>query len=119
MLTVEITPESFVRDICEARTFVLESEVAALKQQGYGPRVTERDLLVFGPEGVIGNELRWADECVRHKILDCVGDFALLGCDLVGHVSAWRSGHRLNQTLAAKINHSYSDLRSAAEERAA
>ncbi|HSG71708.1 MAG TPA: UDP-3-O-acyl-N-acetylglucosamine deacetylase, partial [Planctomycetaceae bacterium] len=91
-----------------ARTFVLESEVAALKAAGYGTRVTEKDLLVFGSDGVIGNELRSPDECVRHKILDCLGDFALLGCDLVGHISAWRSGHHMNQQLARQIEESRS-----------
>lgn len=119
VLTIEVTPDSFVREICEARTFVLESEVAELRRRGYGQRVTERDLLVFGPSGVIGNELRFDDECVRHKILDCIGDFALLGCDLVGHVSAWRSGHRLNQTLAARIAALTSDRESSSRDRAA
>jgi UDP-3-O-acyl N-acetylglucosamine deacetylase len=105
-LTVVITPESFLNEVAFARTFVLESEVAALRAAGYGTRVTERDLLVFGPEGVIGNSLRAKDECARHKILDCLGDFALLGCDLIGHVTAWRSGHHMNQELARRIEES-------------
>ena len=103
MLTEEVTPERFANEICFARTFVLESEVAALRAQGYGTHVTAKDLLVFGPEGVIDNQLRRPDECVRHKILDCIGDLALLGGDLRGHVTAWRSGHRLNQRLAEQI----------------
>lgn len=107
-LTVVMTPETFMNEIAFARTFVLESEVAALKAAGYGTRVTEKDLLVFGPSGVIGNKLRSPDECVRHKILDCLGDFALLGCDLVGHISAWRSGHHMNQQLARQIEESRS-----------
>ena len=105
-LTVVITPEIFIKEIAFARTFVLESEVAALRSAGYGMRVSEKDLLVFGPNGVIGNTLRSPDECVRHKILDCLGDFALLGCDLVGHISAWRSGHHMNQQLARQIEQS-------------
>lgn len=107
-LTVVMTPETFINEIAFARTFVLESEVAALKAAGYGTRVTEKDLLVFGKNGVIGNKLRSPDECVRHKILDCLGDFALLGCDLVGHISAWRSGHHMNQQLARQIEESRS-----------
>ncbi len=104
MLTFQLTPETFVLEICDARTFVLESEVAALKAAGYGARVTPRDLLVFTADGgVLDNRLRMPDECVRHKILDCLGDLALLGCDLAGHVTAWRSGHRMNQLLASKI----------------
>lgn len=103
-LTVEITPESFVRDIAFARTFVLESEVAALQAAGYGHRMTHQDLLVFDANGrVIGNELRAADEAVRHKILDCLGDFALIGADLRGYFNAYRSGHRHNHDLVRRI----------------
>ena len=58
LLTFEFTPETFVANIAYARTFILESEVAALKAQGYGTRVTEKDLLIFGENGVIGNQLR-------------------------------------------------------------
>ena len=56
-------------------------------------------MLVFGPDGVIDNELRFDNECVRHKMLDVVGDLALGGCDLFGHFVAYRSGHRLNAML--------------------
>jgi UDP-3-O-acyl N-acetylglucosamine deacetylase len=103
LLTFEFSPERFVANIAYARTFILESEVAALKSQGYGSRVTEKDLLIFGPDGVIGNELRSPDECVRHKILDCVGDFALLGCDVQGHFRAYRSGHNMNHTICEQV----------------
>jgi UDP-3-O-acyl-N-acetylglucosamine deacetylase len=104
-LTVAITPESFLSELAFARTFVLEAEVQALQSQGYGLRTTARDILVFGPEGVIDNHLHLPDECVRHKILDCLGDFALLGCDLQGHVYASRSGHRLNGELIRRLKH--------------
>ena len=102
-LTVEITPESFMEELAWARTFVLESEVQALQAQGYGKRTTAKDLLVFGPHGPIDNAVRASDECVRHKILDCLGDFALLGCDLQGHFAAYRSGHRLNREAARRV----------------
>ena len=103
LLTFEFSPETFVTDLAFARTFILESEIASLKSQGYGSRVTAADLLIFGPAGVIGNELRTADECVRHKILDCLGDFALLGCDLHGHFRAYRSGHNLNHAICRLV----------------
>ena len=118
-LTVEVTPEFFLQEIAFARTFVLESEVHALRAAGYGARVTEQDLLVYGENGVIGNQLRATDECVRHKILDAIGDFALLGCDLHGHITAWRSGHSLNQQLALKLEASSSDSSSWPNSRAA
>ena len=103
LLTFEFSPETFVANLAFARTFVLETEVAALKAQGYGTRVTEKDLLVFGTDGVIGNELRATDECVRHKVLDCIGDFALLGCDIHGHFRAYRSGHNLNHAICRPV----------------
>jgi len=91
-----ITPESFIREIAFARTFVLEVEARALQAQGYGSRLTTQDLIIYGPHGVIGNALRAPDECARHKILDCIGDFALLGCELQGTISCHRSGHQMN-----------------------
>ncbi len=102
-LTTEITPETFVNELSTSRTFVLESEVESLRAQGYGCRTTAKDLLVFGRNGVIDNQLRTADECVRHKILDCVGDFALIGHDIVGHFNAYRSGHRHNLEIIRRL----------------
>ena len=66
---------------------------------GPRPRATFRDLLVFDADGPIDNTLRFPDECVRHKIVDMVGDLALAGCDLAGRFVAYRSGHRLNAEL--------------------
>jgi UDP-3-O-[3-hydroxymyristoyl] N-acetylglucosamine deacetylase/UDP-3-O-[3-hydroxymyristoyl] N-acetylglucosamine deacetylase/3-hydroxyacyl-[acyl-carrier-protein] dehydratase len=59
--------------------------------------------LVIGADGPIDNSLRAGDECARHKILDCLGDFALLGCDIQGHFCAYRSGHHLNRELVRKL----------------
>lgn len=99
-LSVDVEPESFARELAAARTFIPESEVVALRAAGYGARTTARDLLVFRADGTpIDNELRMPDECVRHKLLDCVGDFALLGGDLRGRFRAIRSGHSLNREL--------------------
>lgn len=104
LFSVELTTEVFLREIAWARTFVLESEVQQLRAAGFGQRVTEKDLLVFGPQGVIGNKLRRDDECVRHKILDCIGDFALYGGEIYGHFDAWRSGHHMNHELVRNID---------------
>lgn len=101
--TVNVTPETFILEIAFARTFVLESEVAALQAQGIGKRSTARDLLIFGSQGVIDNTLRTNDECARHKLLDCIGDFALCGCDIDGYFHAWRSGHRQNHEIMKKV----------------
>ena len=118
-LTVEIDRESFTRELAFARTFILESDVADLRAAGYGLRTTAQDLLVYGRNGVIDNRLRADDECVRHKILDCVGDFALLGCDIHGHVRACRSGHRLNRELMRRLASSCPSLGSTPQREAA
>ncbi len=103
--SVELTPEAFLRDIAAARTFVLEDEVAALQQLGFGRHLTGRDLVVFDADGsVIDNSLRWADEPVRHKILDCIGDLALNGRVFAGRVVARRSGHKLNHVMAKTLS---------------
>jgi UDP-3-O-[3-hydroxymyristoyl] N-acetylglucosamine deacetylase / 3-hydroxyacyl-[acyl-carrier-protein] dehydratase len=100
---LDVVPESFRNELSASRTFLLEAEVEGLRKAGIGSRTTERDLLIFGPEGVIGNELRFRDECARHKTLDLLGDLALVGKDLAGHVVAHRSGHQLNAELARKL----------------
>lgn len=101
---VRVDPETFAHEISPARTFVLESEVSMLRAAGIGTRQTARDLLVFGESGaVIDNCVRFVNECSRHKILDVVGDLALVGRPIVGRVIARRSGHRHNVALAAEI----------------
>jgi UDP-3-O-acyl-N-acetylglucosamine deacetylase len=71
--------------------------------QGVGQRVTTQNLLIFGPQGPIENTLRFDNECVRHKVLDVVGDLALTGCQVVADVVAFRSGHRLHAELAKQM----------------
>jgi len=103
-----ITPETFLNELAFSRTFVLEAEADALKAQGYGARLTTADLVIFGEDGPIENTLRAADECARHKLLDCIGDLALIGCDLQGHVIARRSGHRLNAEIVRRLKLAHS-----------
>lgn len=100
---IELTPEDFRVEIAGSRTFLLEPEALALRDSGLGNRLSESDLLVFGPDGPINNTLRFPDECVRHKLLDMIGDLALAGRDLVGHVVAHRSGHQLNAQLVREV----------------
>lgn len=98
-----MTPTHFVRDIAPARTFVLETEALQFQAQGLGRHISYQDLLVFGKTGPINNALRFPDECVRHKILDLVGDLALAGCDIRADIRAHRSGHQLNAMLVEAI----------------
>jgi UDP-3-O-acyl N-acetylglucosamine deacetylase len=111
--TQVIDPERFANEIACCRTFILESEAAELRRQGLGERTTTADLLVFGRHGPIENHVRFANEPARHKVLDLLGDLALFGHDLRGHVVAYRSGHPLNVQLAALMARQVSGARSA------
>ncbi len=102
-LEISLTSRVFCKAVAPSRTFLLERDAVALQAQGLGRRATRKDLLVFGPDGPIDNELRFPDECVRHKILDMVGDLALAGCDLIGRFVAHCGGHRLNAQLVREI----------------
>ncbi len=102
-IELEITPDSFRSELATSRTFVLKQEAEWLLQKGLGKRVSYQHLLVFDEDGPIDNPLRFDNECVRHKALDVVGDFALASLDIVGHVTACRSGHRLNGELIKRI----------------
>jgi UDP-3-O-[3-hydroxymyristoyl] N-acetylglucosamine deacetylase len=102
-LQLQITPDSFRRELAASRTFMLEEEAQWLISRGMGTRATHQDVLVFDKEGPIENPLRFRDECVRHKTLDLVGDLALTGCDVIGHIIAHRSGHRLNAELVRAL----------------
>ena len=98
-----VDARTFPHEIAPARTFILESDAKLLRAQGLGLRTTYQDLLVFGKDGPINNDLRFTDECVRHKILDLIGDLALAGSDVQGYILAHRSGHRLNSELARAL----------------
>jgi len=97
------TPDAFREQLAPCRTFMLKAEADWLLAQGLGSRVSYRDLLVFGDDGPIENRLRFPDECVRHKLLDMLGDLALAGCELVGRFYAYRSGHRLNAEMVRAV----------------
>jgi UDP-3-O-acyl N-acetylglucosamine deacetylase len=117
--TEVISPEGFCNGVMACRTFLLEEEAEALRRQGLGARTTWADLLVFGPRGPIRNRLRYANEPARHKVLDVVGDLALFGRDLCGHVVGCRSGHALNVALVRRLTEELAAGRPARALRAA
>ena len=100
-LALDVTPDTYRAELAAARTFISEAEAGRLRESGLATTVGYGDLLVFGADGPVGNVLRWPDECVRHKVLDLVGDLALVGRPLHAHVRGRRSGHRLNGAMAA------------------
>ncbi len=102
-VTFAITQETFEREIASCRTFCLKEEADALRAGGFGQGANYENTMVFGPEGVVGNSLRFSDEPARHKLMDCIGDLYLLGVPIKGHVFAFKSGHNLNRDLLRKI----------------
>ncbi len=102
-VTFAVDADTFLREIAPARTFVLESEAAALREKGLGQGATHQNTLIVGTTGVVDNTPRWPDEFARHKVLDLLGDLFLAGADLRGHVHAHRTGHAANLALVSRI----------------
>jgi len=102
-LDIDVTPDTYRAELCDARTFISLDDAARLREAGLGATVSPRDLVIFDAEGPVGTVLRWPDECVRHKVLDAVGDLALAGRPLHAHVRAHRSGHALNAGLVREL----------------
>ena len=102
----------YAHQIAPSRTFCLESEAAALQEAGLGKHLTADDTLVIGDDGPLGsNSLRFDDEPVRHKMLDLIGDLALLGLPIAGRITAYRSSHALNHMLVRKLLQQYQGQR--------
>jgi len=108
-ISIDVTPDTFRHELSACRTFVLQEEAESLIRQGLGTHVTPRDLLIFGEQGPIDNHLRFNNECARHKALDLIGDLALLGKQIVGHIVAYRSSHQLNAALASELQTQFSE----------
>jgi UDP-3-O-[3-hydroxymyristoyl] N-acetylglucosamine deacetylase len=100
--TERITEQSFAESIAGARTFGFLKEVEWMRQNGLALGGSLDNAIVIGDAGVL-NALRFEDEFVRHKILDAIGDLALLGYPLIGHVVAHRAGHALHTALVAEL----------------
>ena len=103
IFSCHLTPEGFERHLAPARTFLLEAEAKQFQARGVGLHISARDILVINSDGPIKNSFRFPDECVRHKIVDLIGDIALVGRAVKGRIVAYKSGHSLNQQLAKKL----------------
>jgi UDP-3-O-[3-hydroxymyristoyl] N-acetylglucosamine deacetylase len=102
-LSLRVTPRSFSEQIAPARTFGFLREVELLRKSGLALGGSLENAVVIGETGVLNNKLRFEDEFVRHKILDAVGDLALLGHPLVGRLEATRAGHALHAAVANRL----------------
>jgi len=102
--SMQFSQECFADEYASARTFGFLAEVEMLKAHGLGLGGSLDNAVVIGDQGVLNPEgLRYSDEFVRHKILDSVGDLALTGHRLIGHVKSVKSGHDLNHKLVSEL----------------
>jgi UDP-3-O-[3-hydroxymyristoyl] N-acetylglucosamine deacetylase len=101
--TLTVTETSFVDEIAPARTFGFLKEVEMLRRKGLALGGSLENAVVLGDTGILNSRLRFEDEFVRHKILDAIGDLALVGYPVIGHLVAHRGGHELHTAFAAKI----------------
>ena len=98
----ELSPEAFKKEIAPARTFGYLEEYDSLKQRGLARGASLENALVLGKNGYV-NPPRFPDELVRHKILDLIGDLALLGRPLKAEIKANKSGHKQNIELVKRL----------------
>jgi UDP-3-O-[3-hydroxymyristoyl] N-acetylglucosamine deacetylase len=101
--TLSVTEASFAEEIAPARTFGFLKEVETLRQLGLALGGSLDNAIVLGETGVLNNPLRFEDEFVRHKILDAIGDLALVGYRVIGHMVADRGGHALHTAFAGQL----------------
>jgi UDP-3-O-[3-hydroxymyristoyl] N-acetylglucosamine deacetylase len=102
-IEMDVTLETFCEQIAPARTFGFLSEVEALQRQGLARGGSLENAIVIGEGAILNESLRFPDECVRHKVLDAIGDLALLGHPLVARLEAYKAGHAVHVALARAL----------------
>jgi UDP-3-O-[3-hydroxymyristoyl] N-acetylglucosamine deacetylase len=102
--SLDLSPESFRREISRARTFGCMNDVARLWSAGFALGASFENSVVFDETRLLNTEgLRYSDECARHKVLDVVGDLALAGLPLLGAYRSVRGGHKLNHAVLTAL----------------
>jgi UDP-3-O-[3-hydroxymyristoyl] N-acetylglucosamine deacetylase len=103
-ISIDLTADSFRRDLSRARTFGFMKDVSALWSAGKALGASFENTLVLSDNRILNSEgLRYADEFVRHKALDAVGDLALAGAPIIGAYRSVRGGHRLNHAVLVAL----------------
>jgi UDP-3-O-[3-hydroxymyristoyl] N-acetylglucosamine deacetylase len=103
-LSIDLSREKYVREVARARTFGAMDEVSKLWSAGFALGASFENSVVFDRERLLNAEgLRWSDEPVRHKLLDAIGDFALLRYRLLARYRSVRSGHKLNHAILSAL----------------
>lgn len=100
---VRLTNGSYLKEIAPARTFGFLHEAEAMRQQGLIRGASTENAIVLDRSEVLNPPLRFADEFVRHKVLDLIGDLALIGKQILGSVVADRAGHAMHTALVSRI----------------
>ena len=100
---VRLTNGSYLREIAPARTFGFLHEADAMRQQGLIRGASTENAIVLTKDEMLNPPLRYADEFVRHKVLDLIGDLALIGRQILGSVVADRAGHAMHTALVSRI----------------
>jgi UDP-3-O-[3-hydroxymyristoyl] N-acetylglucosamine deacetylase len=100
---VQLTNGSYLREIAPARTFGFMHEAEAMRQQGLIRGASTENAIVLSRDGVLNPPLRFVDEFVRHKVLDLIGDLALIGKQILGSVVADRAGHAMHTALVSRL----------------
>ncbi|MBC2695920.1 MAG: UDP-3-O-acyl-N-acetylglucosamine deacetylase [Desulfobacteraceae bacterium] len=102
--SIDVSDQVFEKEICRARTFGFLQEVEYLKKYGFARGGSLDNVIVLDEKDILNKDgLRFPDEFVRHKILDCIGDFSLLGMPVLGHVIVNKSGHSFNHAFLKKF----------------
>ena len=102
--SVDFSATSFVKEISRARTFGLMQDVEYLREKNLAQGGSMDNTILVGDAGVLNDDgLRHADEFVRHKILDAIGDLYLIGSSLIGEFVGFKSGHAENHALIKKL----------------
>lgn len=101
--TIRITRDSFIRHLAPARTFGFLHEIELMRAKNLALGGSLENAIVLTEHGILNEHLRFPDEFVRHKIMDLVGDLALLNYRLLGHFVAYKAGHHLHSELVSKI----------------
>ncbi len=103
-LDLDVTPERYAGEIAPARTFGFSYELDQMRNMGLIRGASLENAVCFDRSDIMNPEgLRFPDECCRHKALDLIGDLAMIGRPLLGHVIAERAGHAMHAALVARI----------------
>jgi UDP-3-O-[3-hydroxymyristoyl] N-acetylglucosamine deacetylase len=102
-IEIDLTPETYRKEIGPARTFGFISDVEYLKRSGLIRGGSLDNAVVLDANGIVNNHLRFPSEFVRHKLLDLLGDISLVGYPIIGHLYAEKAGHAIHTALADRI----------------